>query len=71
MNRLDADQQQRMQESLSLCHAALDQLTRAIDLFPVVGDAELHLMRMDLRSLEKRLRVFRDNGVELLGEIRT
>lgn len=68
ITRLDSEQCDRLQQSMSLCHEALDQLGRAVDSFPVVGDAELHVMRLDLVKLKTQLTRLRDNGVELLQE---
>lgn len=66
--KLSSEQCDNLKQSVSLCHAALDSLDRAVDWFPVVGDAELHVMRLDLKSLANRLRKLRVNAAGILAE---
>ncbi len=55
-----------LRESVSLCHQATDVLVRAVDQFPSVGDAELHLMKLELTRIRNRLSNLRDNASEIL-----
>lgn len=68
MSTLDYDQAIRLLQAANRLRDALSTLQEAIGIVPVVGDAELHTMSLDLKRLASRLHTHADNAEEIARE---